>query len=173
MNPKREGRSMVDSTALILAAATAVLLIIAFWRGRDLPLAGLLAGGRTLWRNLPLLLLSFALAGLAQVLIPKELISRWLGTQAGIKGILIGCVVGGLVPGAPYAIFPLVAVLYRAGASLGAVVGFVAAWSLWSVSRLPLEMALIDPKPALVRYAITFVVPPIAGLLAGPVTRLL
>jgi hypothetical protein len=27
-------------------------------------------------------------------------------------------------------------------------------------------MALIDPKPALVRYAVTFVVPPIAGLLA-------
>lgn len=41
------------------------------------------------------------------------------------------------------------------------------------VERLPLEMALIDPRPALVRYGITFVVPPIAGLLAEAVVRLL
>lgn len=173
MNPKREGSEPMDTTTLILAVVAAGLLVIAFWRGRDLPLAGLIAGGRTLWRNLPLLLLGFVVAGLAQVLIPRELIARWLGTEAGVKGVLIGCVVGGLVPGAPYATFPLVAALYQAGASVGAVVGFVSAWSLWSVSRLPVEMALIDPKPALVRYAITFVVPPIAGLLAEAVARML
>lgn len=163
----------MDTTTLILAAVAVILLAIAFWRGRDLPLAGLLAGGRTLWRNLPLLLLGFVVAGLAQVLIPRDLITRWLGTEAGIKGVLIGCVVGGLVPGAPYATFPLIAALYQAGASLGAVVGFVSAWALWSVSRLPVEMALIDAKPALIRYAITFVVPPIAGLSAEAVARLL
>jgi len=163
----------MDTATLILAAFATILLAIAFWRGQDLPLAGLLAAGRTLWRNLPLLLLGFVVAGLAQVLVPKELITRWLGAEAGVKGVLAGCVVGGLVPGAPYATFPLVAALYQGGASLGAVVGFVSAWSLWSVSRLPVEMALIDPKPALVRYAITFVVPPIAGLLAEAIARLL
>jgi uncharacterized membrane protein YraQ (UPF0718 family) len=163
----------MDTTTLILVAVAVILLAIAFWRGRNLPLAGLLAAGRTLWRNLLILLLGFVIAGLVQVLVPRELISRWLGAQAGVKGVLIACVAGGLVPGSPYAVFPLVAVLYRAGASLGTVVGFVAAWSLWSASRLPLEMALIDPKPALVRYGITFVVPPLAGLLANAASRLL
>ena len=163
----------MNTTTLILAAIAAVLLLIAFRQGRDLPLAGLLAGGRTLWRNLPLLLLGFVVAGLAQVLIPRELITRWLGNEAGVKGVFIGCIVGGLVPGAPYATFPLVAALYRGGASIGAVAGFVAAWALWSVSRLPVEMALIDPKPALIRYAVTFIVPPIAGLLAEAVARLM
>jgi uncharacterized membrane protein YraQ (UPF0718 family) len=161
----------MDTTTWVLAAVTVILLVIAFWHGRDLPRAGLLAGGRTLWRNLPLLLLGFAIAGLAQVLIPKELITRWLGTGSGFKGVLIGCVVGGLVPGAPYAVFPLVAALHQAGAGLGAVVGFISAWALWSVSRLPVEIALIDPQPALVRYAITFVVPPVAGLLAEALAR--
>ena len=161
----------MDTTTLVLAAVAAILLAIAFWRARDLPLAGLQAAGRTLWRNLPVLLLGFVIAGLAQVLIPRDWITGWLGTQAGIKGILIGCVAGGLVPGAPYATFPLVAALYRAGASLGVVVGFVSAWALWSVSRLPVEIALIDSKPALVRYAVTFVVPPIAGLLAEAIAR--
>ena len=163
----------MDTTTWILAGAAVVLLALAFWRGRDLPLAGLKAGGRTLWRNLPVLLLGFAIAGLAQVLIPKEWIVRWLGGQSGFKGVLIACLLGGLVPGAPYATFPLVASLYQAGASLGAVVGFVTAWALWSVSRLPVEIALIDGKPALVRYALTFVVPPLAGLLANAISNLL
>ncbi len=163
----------MDTTTLLLATVAAILLAIAFWRGRDLPLAGLLAAGRTLWRNLPILLLGFVIAGLVQVLVPKELVSRWLGAQAGIKGILIACAAGGLVPGSPYAVFPMVAALYQAGAGLGVVVGFISAWALWSVSRLPVEMALIDPKAALVRYGITFVVPPIAGLLANFATRFL
>jgi len=162
----------MDTTTLFLAAVAAILLAFAFWRGRDLPMAGLMAAGQTLWRNLPILLLGIVIAGLVQVLVPKELISRWLGAQTGVKGVLVACVIGGLVPGSPYAVFPIVASLYRSGASLGAVVGFVSAWSLWSVSRLPVEMALIDPKAALVRYAITFAVPPVAGLLASAVAKL-
>ncbi|MGD2104935.1 MAG: permease [Anaerolineae bacterium] len=156
----------MDATTLVFAAATAVLLFLALRRGPHLALDGLLAAWATIKRNLILLILGFVLAGLVQVLIPKDLITRWLGDEAGIKGILIGCVVGGLVPGAPYATFPLVASLYQAGASIGAMVGFVSAWALWSISRLPLEMALIDPRPALIRYAVTFFVPPLAGMLA-------
>lgn len=163
----------MDTTTLVLVAVTVILLAIAFWRGRDLPVAGLLTAGRALWRNLLLLLLGFVIAGLVQVLVPKELISSWLGAQAGVKGVLIACVVGGLMPGSPYAVFPLVAAFYKGGAGLGSVVGFISAWSLWSVSRLPLEVALIGPKPALVRYAITFIVPPLAGLLAYAAGRLL
>lgn len=169
---QREKRSKVmDTTTLVLGAVALTLLVIAFVRGRDLPTAGLLAAWRILWRNLGIILLSFAIAGLAQVLIPRELITRWLGSGAGIKGVLIGCVVGGLVPGAPYAVFPVVAGLYKAGAGLGTVVGFVTAWSLWSVSRLPVEMALIEPRVALVRYAITFVMPPLAGIAAHLISR--
>jgi len=162
----------MDTTTLVLSAVTVILLAIAFWRGRDLPLAGLLTAGRALWRNLLLLLLGFVIAGPVQVLVPKELISRWLGAQTGVKGVVIACVVGGLMPGSPYAVFPLVATFYGTGAGLGAVVGFISAWSLWSVSRLPVEVALIGPKPALVRYAITFIVPPLAGLLASAAGRL-
>jgi len=161
----------MDGITLGLVITAAILLVYAFWRGRELPLAGVESAWKTLWRNLPILLLGFLIAGLAQVLIPRELITRWLGDQAGVKGVLLGSVVGGLVPGAPYATFPLVGSLYQSGASLGAVISFVTAWALWSVSRLPVEMALIDPKAALIRYGITFLVPPAAGLLAQVVSR--
>jgi uncharacterized membrane protein YraQ (UPF0718 family) len=163
----------MDTTTLVLAAAAALLLAVAFWRGRGLPVTAAITAGRTLWTNLPIILLGFLIAGLVQVLVPRELIARWLGGQAGVKGVLISCVAGGLVPGSPYAVFPLVAAFFKAGAGLGAVVGFLSAWSLWSVSRLPVEMALVDPKVALIRYGITFLVPPLAGLLANAASRLL
>jgi len=161
----------MDITLLVLLIVLLILLVVAFLQQRNLPLAGLKAAAITLWRNLPILLLGFVIAGLVQVLIPQEVIDRWLGAHSGVKGILIGCVAGGIVPGSPYAIFPLIATLYKSGASLGAVVGFLSAWSLWSVSRLPLEIALIDPKPALIRYAITFIIPPVAGFLAQMIAR--
>jgi len=161
----------MNATVLFMGALVLALLGLAYWRGAEMPVAGLLAGGRALWHNLPLVLLGFAIAGLIQVLVPGELISRWLGVQSGAKGVLIACLAGGLVPGPPYAVFPLVAGLYKAGAGLGPVVGFISAWSLWSVARLPIEMALVDPKVALVRYGVTFVVPPLAGLLASVLTR--
>ncbi len=162
----------MDTTTVVLTIVAAALFFIALRQGKNVAMDGLLAAWNTVRRNLLLLIVGFVLAGLVQVLVPRELISRWLGNRAGVKGILIGCVVGGLVPGAPYATFPIVASLYQAGASIGAVVGFVTAWALWSVSRLPVEMALIDPRPALIRYSVTFLVPPIAGLLAEVADRI-
>jgi uncharacterized membrane protein YraQ (UPF0718 family) len=85
----------MDTTTLILAAVAMILLAFAFWRERGLPQAGLLAAGQTLWRNLPILLLGFVIAGLVQVLVPKELIADWFGAQAGVKGVLVACVIGG------------------------------------------------------------------------------
>lgn len=164
MEAGKKRRKAVDTTTLILIIIAAALLLAAYLRAADLPLKGLKTAGMILWRNLPLLLVSFLIAGVAQVLIPVELISEWLGAEAGIKGILIGSVVGGLVPGGPYISFPIVGMLYQGGASLGAVLSFVSAWSLWSVTRLPMEIALIDPKVAIVRYAVTFLVPPLAGM---------
>lgn len=156
----------MDVSTLILVALAIILLIVAFLRGGNVAIEGLKLAGKTLWDNLAILLAGFIIAGLVQVLIPKELIASWLGNTAGFKAVLIGSVVGGLVPGSPYAAFPIVAGFYQAGAGLGAMVGFITAWSLWSVSRLPVEMALIDPKVALIRYGITFLVPPAAGAIA-------
>ena len=168
----RKGTHM-DTTTLVLAIVAILLLAIAFWRARDLPLTGLLTAGRTLWRNLPILLLGFVIAGLVQVVVPQEVITRLLGSQSGIKGILVACVAGGLMPGSPYAVFPLAGALHQSGAGLGVVVSFISAWSLWSVARLPVEVAVIDPQVALIRYGITFIVPPIAGIVANLFSGLL
>ena len=155
----------MNTTTIIMVALAVILTVVAYFRG-GVHLIGLKLGAQTLWDNLLILLASFAVAGLARVLIPKELISQWLGAQAGFKGILLGCVAGGIVPGSPYSVFPIIASFYEAGAGIGTTVGFVTAYSLWSVVRLPLEVGIIGPKVALVRMISTLIFPPIAGLIA-------
>ena len=167
----RKGNHAMDISTLALLALTAGLIIYAFIKDKSMIFEGIKLAGATLWNNLLLLLIGFLLAGLVQVLIPKNLIVSWLGNQAGFKAVLIGCVAGGLIPGAPYAAFPIAAGFYRAGAGLGAMVGFITAWSLWSVTRLPVEIALISPKAAILRYAITFIFPPLAGFIAHIVSK--
>lgn len=155
----------MNSATIIMIALAVILTAVAYFRG-SVHVAGLKLGAKSIWDNLLLLLASFAVAGLVQVLIPNEWISRWLGTEAGFKGILLGCVAGGLVPGSPYSIFPVIASFYEAGASIGTIVGFITAWSLWSVSRLPLELAIVGPKVTWVHVISTLIFPPIAGVIA-------
>ncbi len=156
----------MDLTTQILVAIAGILLIYLAIKDSSLAVAGIKNAGMTLWNNIIILLVGFLLAGLIQVIIPKDLIANWLGNQAGFRAVFIGCVAGGLIPGSPYAAFPIAAGFYNAGAGLGAMVGYITAWSLWSVTRLPVEIAIIDPKLALIRYGITFIFPPIAGLAA-------
>ena len=115
---------------------------------------------------LPLLIFAFIVAGMVQVLLPKELLSKWVGVESGIRGILIGTVAGGLSPGGPYVSLPIVAGLLRSGASVGTMVAFLTGWSLWAVARLSMEVGILGWKFTLIRIVCTFFFPPIAGLVA-------
>jgi uncharacterized membrane protein YraQ (UPF0718 family) len=115
---------------------------------------------------LPLLIFAFIVAGMVQVLLPQELLSKWVGAESGMRGILIGTVAGALAPGGPYVSFPVAAGLLRSGASVGTMVAFVTGWSLWAVSRLPMEVGILGWKFTLIHIASTFFFPPIAGLIA-------
>lgn len=117
-------------------------------------------------QTLPLLIFAFGVAGMAQALLPKALLSRWVGTESGLRGKLIGTVAGGLTPGGPYVSLPVAAGLLRAGASVGTMVAFLTGWALWGVSSLPMHVGIMGWRFTLVRIASTFFFPPIAGWLA-------
>lgn len=158
---------MKDRTTLFLLGV-ALALAAVLWNtgGSSRLLAGLESGGRILLSVIPLLLAAFLIAGLIQVLVTQDMATRWLGTESGWRGIALACLGGALMPGGPYAYYPIAAVLLKSGASLGVLVAFVTAKNLWSVSRLPLEFALLGGRLTAVRFALTLVVPPLLGFVA-------
>jgi uncharacterized membrane protein YraQ (UPF0718 family) len=158
---------MRDRTTITLAGVAILLAGLAGWRGgADLVVAGLLQGAWTFGSVIPLLVAAFLIAGLTRALVTRELVSRWLGAGSGWRGILLACLGGALMPGGPYVYYPIAAALLHAGAGLGVLVAFVSAKNLWSLSRLPLELALLGPHLTAVRFVATFVLPPLLGLLA-------
>ena len=152
---------------IVMGVIAIILLIIGYQRGGGEHILGLKSAGNLLLQIAPLLIFAFIVAGMAQILIPTETISKWIGTESGFRGVLIGTVVGGFIPGGPYVTLPIAAGLLRAGASIGTIVALVAAWSLLAVFRLPVEIGLLSWKFTLIRIACTFFFPPIAGLLAN------
>jgi uncharacterized membrane protein YraQ (UPF0718 family) len=156
----------MDRETIIMTAIAMALLIVAYLKGGNLWLSGLQAGARSLWRLLPVLLMSFAVTGLLQVLMPREHLMRWLGAEAGFRGILTGCIVGALLPGPPYAAYPLVISLYQGGASIGAVVGLMSGKSLWNVHHLPPAFAVLGSQVTMLHFGSNLLFPPLAGLVA-------
>ena len=152
---------------VIMGVIALALLIIGYYKGGGEHIIGLKSGGSLLLQILPLLIFAFIIAGMIQVLVPTELVSKWVGEESGIRGVFIGTVVGGLMPGGPFVSLPIAAGLLRVGASLGTMVAFMVAWSLWAVSRMPLDIAILGWQFTLIRLACTFFFPPIAGLLAN------
>jgi len=143
-----------------------VLLLAGYSKGGGQHITGMKSALNMTVQVLPLLIFAFIVAGMVQVLLPRELISKWVGIESGLRGILIGTVAGGLAPGGPFVSLPIVAGFMRSGASVGTMVAFLTGWSLWGVSRLPMEVGILGWKLTLIRTACTFFFPPIAGLIA-------
>jgi len=151
---------------IIMAALAAILLIIGYHKGQGQHVTGLKSTLNMTVQILPLLIFAFVVAGMVQVLLPQELISRWIGAESGLRGIFIGTIAGAFAPGGPYVSLPIAAGLLRSGAGVGTMVAFLTGWSLWAVSRLPMEVGILGWKFTLIRLASTFFFPPIAGLVA-------
>ena len=109
----------------------------------------------------------FTLAGFLTLLVPQELIARWLGEGSGIRGVLAGTLAGALTPGGPFTHFPILASLMAKGAAVGPVCAYISAWALIGVHRIVIwEAPILGWKFVAVRLAASFLLPPVAGLAA-------
>ncbi len=138
-----------------------LLLVCALylWAGYSAPqkaLTALLAGG-SLFLSVSILIVAvFALVGLIQVWVGRELIARVLGREGGIKGLLIAVGCGAILIGPPYVIFPLLMSLRRLGARWAVVAIVLAAYAL-KPQMLPIEAQFLGLPFALTRALLTLV----------------
>jgi len=165
MHEKRGNSQMLIPT-IVMAVLAIILLLVGYYRGGGEHLAGTRAGLLMIVQILPLLLCAFIIAGMIQVLLPQELIGRWVGAKSGLRGVLLGSIAGGLAPGGPYVSLPIAAGLLKSGAGVGTMVAFLTGWSLLAFGRLPMEVGILGWKFTAIRFASTLIFAPIAGLIA-------
>jgi len=151
---------------IIMGVLAVTLLVFAYLRGKGEHLEGLKRTKDMVIEVFPLLIFAYIVAGMVQALLPKDMVSHWLGKESGLRGIMIACIAGGVTPGGPFVSLPLAAGFLRSGAGIGTIVAYLTAWSLWAAGRLPLELGLLGLRLTVIRIACTFFFPPVAGLIA-------
>jgi len=160
----------MKKTVIGMMIAAVILIVTALTLGGpELLLEAVAAGGELLISVFPILILAFLIAGQISELISEEMIYRWLGKGAGWKGPLIGTLAGALVPGGPFFFYPLIATLVVSGASSGTVISFILAKTLWSIGRIPLEIALVGAELTVIRLVLTLPFPVLIGMLVNTI----
>ena len=159
---------MKNSSIIITTIIMAVLCLAAFYLAyqKNKHFDGLVIAKNLTFQVLPLLVFAFILAGMVQVLVPAELVAKWIGAESGFKGIVLGSIAGGLLPGGPFVTLPIVAGLAKVGASIPVLVSVITGWSLIALARLPMEIGILGPKLAFIRLASVLLFAPLAGLMA-------
>jgi len=114
-----------DPSVLVLAGCAVLLAVIAWFKDPGLPWVGAKTGFAMLWFILPRLVPALILAGLMQVLVPQEVVSRYFGREGGIRAILIASGAGVLTPGGPMVSVPFMVALANSGAAMAPLVAYM------------------------------------------------
>jgi uncharacterized membrane protein YraQ (UPF0718 family) len=158
----------LDPSTFVLAALAVAFGIIAYLKDPSLPLIGARNGFAMLGFILPRLIPALILAGLFQVLIPQEVVSRHFGREGGLRAIVIASGAGMLTPGGPMVSVPFMVALANSGAALPALVAYMTSWSLFGLQRIiAWEAPLMGWKFVWVRVLPSLAFPVVAGWLVA------
>ncbi|MCK9177330.1 MAG: permease [Clostridiales bacterium] len=97
----------------------------------------------------------FVLTALLDVWVPKDKILRYLGHDAGIRGILLSFLIGSVSAGPIYAAFPMCVMLYKKGASLRNIIIILSAWAVIKIPMLLNEAKYLGLKFMATRWVLT------------------
>jgi uncharacterized membrane protein YraQ (UPF0718 family) len=158
----------VDLSTWALVAAAIVLAAIAYVKDPGLPLVGARNGLSFLWFVIPRLIPALIVAGLIQVLVPQEVVSRHFGRQAGLRALVIATIAGVITPGGPMVSVPFMVAAAHSGAGLPALVAYMTSWSLFGLQRIiAWEAPLMGWKFVITRVVSTLAFPVLAGWLVA------
>jgi uncharacterized membrane protein YraQ (UPF0718 family) len=158
----------LDLSTLILAGLALAFAIVAYIKDPGLPLIGARNGLAMLAFILPRLIPALILAGLFQVLVPQDVVSRHFGREAGLKAIVIATGAGMVTPGGPMVSVPFMVALANSGAALPALVAYMTSWSLFGVQRIiAWEAPLMGWRFVWVRVIPSLAFPVVAGWLVA------
>ncbi|MFK7791446.1 MAG: permease [Devosiaceae bacterium] len=116
---------------------------------------------------LPKVIAGVLVAAFLRILLPKEVVARWIGERSGIKGLAVATLAGAIIPGGPMTIFPIATALYLSGADRGATIAFITSWLTIGINRaIVWELSFFGPEFVLLRTLISLPVPILCGLAA-------
>lgn len=165
---KRRPRKTFDWSSASIAVAVAISASIVYWRDGEARFLEILSSDFHLFLDiLPKVLAACLIAAFVAVLMPREVVLRWVGAESGWLGIIIATLAGAICPGGPITIFPIAAAFVAIGADTGAAIAFITSWTLLGYARILVwELPFFGGEFVIWRTMISIPLPIIAGILA-------
>ncbi len=172
--PRRRRRAFDWATATIAALAVGAAAIV-YLRDGQAHFLDILDNDLWLLGDMvPKVLAGCLIAVFITLLLPREMVARWVGEESGFSGLIIASVVGFILPGGPITIYPVAGAFIAMGADGGAVVAFLTSWTLVGYTRaLVWEMPFFGVHFVLWRVLIALPLPLLVGVLARIAVRML
>lgn len=151
----------------ILYGIALLWLLISFIKDKEKTKLALKKAWRSFENILPSVLAVLLLIGFVLTLLDVQTISMLLGTDSGIRGIIIAAVVGciTLIPG--FVAFPLAASLLAAGAGYAQIAIFISTLMMVGIATLPLEIKYFGKRVAIKRNILSLLFAIITSCVIG------
>jgi uncharacterized membrane protein YraQ (UPF0718 family) len=170
--PRRRRRAFDWSTAIIALAAAGAAGFV-YWHDGPAQFRAILTDDfALLGQMMPKVLAGCLIGTFVNLVLPREVVARWVGHESGFAGLAIGALFGAILPGGPFTIYPVAGALLAVGADAGAVVAFITSWTLIGYTRaLVWEIPFFGGHFVIWRIIEALPLPFIAGLLARMVVQ--
>ncbi len=159
----------MDATVIVINTIAIISFLIALLKDKEKAKKSLLVAGKSFIRILPMMFIIIIVIGLLLGFVPPEQISKFIGKQSGIWGVLLVGIVGTFMFIPALLSFPLAASLLESGASVTAVAAFITTLTMIGVVTLPLEIKELGKKMALLRNGLSFVIAIIIAFIMGAI----
>lgn len=136
---------------------TIILYLTTLLYSKEVFITSVKTTGGYLKEMLEILPAVFIISGLITVWIPKEVITKNLGKNSGLKGKLISMLLGSISAGPIYAAFPVAFSLLGKGASISNIVVIISSWAVIKIPMLLVESKFLGLKFMLSRGVLTIV----------------
>jgi len=157
----------MNFTAVVINIIAVAGFLIAFAKDKNKAIRSLKIAGKSFIKLLPMVFVIIIIIALLLGFVPSEQISKFVGEQSGITGILLVGGLGAILHIPALLAFPLASSLLEEGASVSAVAAFITTLTMIGAVTLPLEIKELGKKIAILRNGISLIIAIIIALIIG------
>ncbi|MBC8387643.1 MAG: permease [Actinobacteria bacterium] len=154
-------------TAAIINLIALSWLIFSIVKNRQKTKESLKIALKTFIKTLPMIIIIIIFIGFLLGFLPQDIISKVIGEQTGVLGVLVTAVLGSVLFIPALISFPFAASLLKGGASIMSVTAFITTLTMVGFVTLPVELREMGKKMTILRNLFGFIFAIIISLIMG------
>lgn len=160
-------------SSIILYLIAFLLFLISYKKDKGKTKKALLTGVKAIENILPQFLGIILIVGLTLSILKPEIISKIIGSNSNIFGVLLSAILGSVAMMPTFVAFSTGDMLLKNGAGIAQVAALISTLTLIGIVTIPLEVKYIGKKAAIYRNVVAFIFSIIVAFFVGLVVKII